>query len=239
MCVSRSLLVKIGSSFLKASAARGGGTTVSLVHTQLRDRILSGAIPPGSWLRQEELASSLLVSRMPVREALALLGEEGLIELMPHRGGRVFPLTIDELEEIYAARMGLEALAARYAAIRIGPEELEELRLALPELASLCLGGEPQRYLEEDRRFMLRCYSASGRQRLVRQVGSLRDKAERYLRLVFVGADHRRWLDHSYQLFQALAAHDPDNAESVAQDAMRWTLGHARAMLEERLGSEA
>ncbi len=48
-------------------------TTVSRVHAELRERILSGQIAPGAWLRQEELAASLAVSRMPVREALALL----------------------------------------------------------------------------------------------------------------------------------------------------------------------
>lgn len=214
-------------------------TAVSVVHAELRQRVLSGQIPPGQWLRQEELAQALSVSRMPVREALTLLGEEGLVEVLPHRGARVPVLSMDELEEIYAARMGLEGLAARQAAQRIGAEALESLRLALPQLAALCTAGDLQNYLREDRAFMLSVYSASGRPRLVRQVASLRERAERYLRLVFVGADHIRWLDYSYQLFQACAARDPDDAERVAQEAMRWTLSQARAMLEDSLATAA
>lgn len=210
-------------------------TAVSEVHATLRQWILAGRIAPGAWLRQAELATSLSVSRMPVREALTLLGEEGLVELLPHRGARVVPLSMDELEEIYAARMGLEGLAAREAALRVGPDALESLRLALPQLAALCTAGDGQEYLQEDRIFMLSVYAFSERPRLVRQVASLRERAERYLRLVFVGADHLRWLDYSYQLFQACAAHDPDGAERVAQDAMRWTLGQATSMLEDTL----
>lgn len=212
-------------------------TAVSVVRAELREWILSGRLAPGTWLRQADLAQALSVSRMPVREALTLLGEEGLVEVLPHRGARIPPLTLEELEEIYAARMGLEGLAARLAATGISPEALERLRLALPRLAALCTAGDLQNYLAEDRVFMLSVYATSGRPRLVRQLASLRERAERYLRLVFVGADHLRWLDHSYQLFQACAAHDPDAAERVAQEAMRWTLDQARTMLEESLGS--
>ncbi|MBM4434906.1 MAG: GntR family transcriptional regulator [Chloroflexi bacterium] len=212
-------------------------TAVSVVHAELRSWILSGRIAPGSWLRQEELAQALSVSRMPVREALTLLGEEGLVEVLPHRGARVPELSMDELEEIYAARIGLEGLAASRAAERIDADALERLRLALPRLSALCTGGDVQAYLREDRAFMLSVFAASGRPRLVRQIASLRERAERYLRLVFVGADHITWLDHSYQLFQACAAHDRHEAERVVVDAMRWTLSQARSMLGESLSA--
>lgn len=210
-------------------------TTQRRVHAELRSRILEGSIPPGAWIRQEELAAELAVSRMPVREALSLLGEEGLVELLPHRGARVPALSLEELEEIYAARMGLEGLAARHAARLIDAGALEALRLELPRLAALCAAGDPRVYLREDRAFMLNCYAAAGRPRLIREVESLREHAERYLRLVFVQADHLRWLDYSYQLFQACAAHDGDAAEAVAQDALRWTLAQAKALLGDRL----
>jgi DNA-binding GntR family transcriptional regulator len=213
----------------------GRTKTVGRVHRELRARILSGGIAPGVWLRQEEFASEFRVSRMPVREALALLSEEGLVEVLPFRGARVPPLSMDDLEEIYAARMGLEGLAARQAAVHISPDALEVLRRALPRLAALCTAGDLLNYLQEDRSFMLSVYAASGRPRLVRHVASLRERAERYLRLVFVGADHMRWLDYSYELFQACAAHDGEAAERGAQAAMSWTLSQARAMLEDRL----
>lgn len=205
----------------------GKPTAAALVHGQVRQAILTGRIQPGEWLRQEDLAATLSVSRMPVREALQLLAEEGLLELFPHRGARVMPLSIEELEEVYAARLGLEGLAARYAAHRIAPEDLDVLRVALPRLASLSAAGEQDLYLREDQLYMERVYAAARRPRLHRQIGALRERSERYLRLVFEAADRLHWLDYTYRLFQACAARDADAAEVAVQDALRWTLSQA------------
>ena len=207
-------------------------TAVALAHVQLRQSILSERLKPGEWLRQEELAGRLSVSRMPIREALRLLSEEGLVELSPHRGARVAPLSLEELEEIYGARMGLEGLVARYAAARIDGPVLESLRLALPRLTALSLAGDVEPYLAEDRRFVEACYAVSGRPRLCRQIGALRERAERYLRLVFKLGTGFQWVDYSYRLFQACAAHDPDAAEAAAQGALRWTLSQATPLFE-------
>src|ERR1700737_3282795 len=56
-------------------------TAVILAHAQLRQLILTERLKPGEWLRQEDLAGQLHISRTPIREALRLLGEEGLIEI--------------------------------------------------------------------------------------------------------------------------------------------------------------
>ncbi len=202
-------------------------TTAAIVHGQLRQAILMGRIQPGEWLRQEELATNLNVSRMPVREALQLLAEEGLLEFFPHRGARVMPLSIEELEEIYAARIGLEGLAARHAALGITSDDLARLRTALPRLASLSAAGEQDLYLREDQLFMECVYQAAGRPRLSRQIATLRERSERYLRLVFEAADRMHWLDYTYRLFQACAAHDGEEAETAVQDALRWTITQA------------
>ena len=212
-------------------------TAAAVVHAQLRQAILMASIAPGEWLRQEELAASLNVSRMPVREALHLLSEEGLVEQLPHRGARVLPLSVEELEEIYAARIGLEGLAASYAAQRMDHATLTNLRLALPRLAAMSAAGELDAYLGEDRLFMERFFAASARPRLCRQVASLRERAERYLRLVFAAADRIQWLDYSYRLFQAGAASDGEAAERISQEALRWTLAQARPLLESHLAA--
>lgn len=217
----------------KTRAALPGPTAVILAHAQLRQLILTERLKPGEWLRQEDLAGQLGLSRTPIREALRLLGEEGLVEIMPHRGARVTPLSLEELEEIYGARLGLEGLAARYAAVKIGDDVLETLRHALPRLAALAGSGDVDPYLREDRLFVETCYAVSGRPRLYRQIGALRERAERYLRLVFKAGDGLQWLDYSYRLFQACAAHDPDAAESAAQGALRWTLSRARAIFDQ------
>lgn len=210
-------------------------TAAAVVHGQLRQAILNGRISPGEWLRQEELANDLAVSRMPIREALHLLSEEGLVEFLPHRGARVSPLSVEELEELYAARMGLEGLAARLAAVSIDSDTLAALRIALPQLTKLFAAGALDEYLTQDQQYMETFFAASGRRRLCRQVFSLRERSVRYLRLVFASADQLEWLECSYRLFQACAANDSDSAESAVQDALRWTLSQATPLLESYL----
>jgi DNA-binding GntR family transcriptional regulator len=60
--------------------------TTDQVMGRIRDAIISGRISPGTWLREAQLATRLGVSRIPVREALARLEAEGLVERVPYRG---------------------------------------------------------------------------------------------------------------------------------------------------------
>ncbi len=79
-------------------------TAQGAVLAELRSRILSGTLPAGSALRQEELSAQLGVSRVPVREALRMLEVGGPRHLRAHRGYRVVELRIEDLEEIYHLR---------------------------------------------------------------------------------------------------------------------------------------
>src|SRR5689334_5025020 len=83
------------------------------VASALRDAILRGALPGGAHLRQEELATRMGVSRLPVREALRQLHGEGLVTLAPNRGAEVVALAPDEVHEIYDIRIALETMALR------------------------------------------------------------------------------------------------------------------------------
>src|SRR6185295_3344140 len=73
-------------------------------HKWLREMILSGELPAGQALRQEEIARRLGISRLPIREALNRLATEGLVELKPRRGFYVASLNIDEIEDIFEMR---------------------------------------------------------------------------------------------------------------------------------------
>lgn len=85
---------------------------------RLRERILSGTAGPGEPVRQDTLAAELGVSKIPLREALARLEEEGLLRSEVNRGWFVTPLSAAEAREVYALRLTLEpAAAARAAAV--------------------------------------------------------------------------------------------------------------------------
>jgi DNA-binding GntR family transcriptional regulator len=101
------------------------------VHTKvtrvLREAILRGDIAPGARLIQEELASSLGVSRMPIREALRKLEMEGLISIEPHRGAVVKSFNVEDIEEIYSLRAQFEKQAVEKSVTLLGQEEIEKL----------------------------------------------------------------------------------------------------------------
>src|SRR5690606_14370837 len=82
--------------------------SVEAVTQTLRQAILRGILPSGLILRQESLANQLGVSRLPVREAMRQLNNEGLIQLTAHRGAVVTALSADDIREIYDIRVGLE-----------------------------------------------------------------------------------------------------------------------------------
>lgn len=79
-------------------------------------------------MREAALSAELGLSRTPVRESLLLLHADGLVELTPNRGARIATYTREDLEDAYHLRATIEAYAARRAAERISPRDVEALR---------------------------------------------------------------------------------------------------------------
>ncbi|WP_367760392.1 GntR family transcriptional regulator [Ammoniphilus sp. 3BR4] len=93
----------------------------------LREAILKGKFEPGERIVQEEIANSLGVSRMPVREALRKLEAEGLIQIEPNRGAVVKPLSLEDIEEIYLLRSVLEKMAVEESLKKIQKQDIVEM----------------------------------------------------------------------------------------------------------------
>lgn len=89
------------------------------VYTAVLDDILDGALPAGTHLVQEHLASSLRVSRQPVQQAMALLKADGLVEEIGTRGVRVAALDLGRMQNHYDLRAVLDGYGARRAAARV------------------------------------------------------------------------------------------------------------------------
>ncbi len=100
---------------------------------ELQRRIFSGDIPVGSWLRHAALADEFGVSRTPVREALRVLGAQGIVTIVQNRGARVNGHSGRDIRELGAVRAELEGLAAELAAERIDDRQLERLRSVWPQ----------------------------------------------------------------------------------------------------------
>lgn len=84
----------------------------------VRDRIINGTVSPDQAIRQDALAAELGVSKIPLREALARLEQEGLVRSEVNRGYFVRSLGVDEAEEVYALRLRLEPATVALAAER-------------------------------------------------------------------------------------------------------------------------
>jgi DNA-binding GntR family transcriptional regulator len=89
---------------------------VDQVYRSLLDAISDSSMAPGARIMQEDIAEQLNMSRQPVLQALRLLKKDGLVLDAPGRGGRVAPLDVTWLVQIYLVRSALDALAARLAA---------------------------------------------------------------------------------------------------------------------------
>ena len=109
------------------------GTLAGQIARALAERIVAGAIAPGTRLRQDHVATEFRASHVPVREAFRRLEARGLVQSEPRRGVRVPPLDPATVIEVTEMRAALEALALRHAFDRIGPADLALARAAIAD----------------------------------------------------------------------------------------------------------
>jgi DNA-binding GntR family transcriptional regulator len=106
-------------------------STAERVEQRIREGLLRGDYQPGTWLRQDDLAAELGVSKIPVREALQRLAAASLVAFEPNRGAMVRPLTAADAEEIFALRQTIEPKLLRRAIGHHTTVDLATAELAL------------------------------------------------------------------------------------------------------------
>lgn len=115
------------------------------VAVHVRNLIMSGGVRPGDFIRLDETAAELGVSVTPVREALLTLRGEGLVELVPHRGYVVAPLSRGDIDDLFWLQGQIAEEFARRAAAAITPETVAELSDLNERLAEAVRGGDGAR----------------------------------------------------------------------------------------------
>ncbi|MCP5370754.1 MAG: GntR family transcriptional regulator [Hyphomicrobiales bacterium] len=196
-------------------AAQRTGAEADRIARAIREEILGGGYGAGDVLRQERLAEVYDASRMPVRDALRMLENQGLVVVEPNRGAVVAGLDPQELREIYEMRVALETLALRLAIPELTNRQLDEIAAVQDraEAAGLAEFGSLNRV------FHLGLYAPSGRPRLLAQIALLNDIADRYLRVTaaqldYAGRSHR---EHR-RLLDACRRRDTDAALACLHD---------------------
>ena len=152
-------------------------TRAGAVAERVRELIRSGELPPGTHLRQDDIAARFGVSSTPVREAFLALEREGLVRRHPHRGVVVFMPSVEELSELYEIRAQLEPLATEIAAKKLSEDDLAALERIVTEMRT----ARPKRFVELNDEFHTRIYAAADRPRLGELIDGLRDPAANYI----------------------------------------------------------
>lgn len=164
-------------------------SAMAFVVDSLRDGILSGMIPEGTPLRQDELAGKFGVSRMPVRDAIRQLEAEGLVTSERHKGAFVCVMTIDDVVEIYDMRIMAETTALDFGFGDISDEDVFEMETLIENMAA---NRDPHALGELNERFHDFLYARSNRPRLLALIKSLHQAVDRHLRFLLTNLEYHK-----------------------------------------------
>lgn len=202
---------------------------------RLRQMILDGTLAPGETLRQEELARRLDISRTPLREALAILGAEGLVQVNPRRSVTVFKPSIEELKELFEVRTVLESAAVERAAPHFPPEDLRQLGMLIEQMEAAPTGTAFNRLNQQ---FHDACYLPNGLPRLLSLLGQIRSQATPYTEMMLTTPEHRKQAQEQHrELLIALRDRDAERAVRIIRAHLQLTINTIVAELSERTTS--
>lgn len=180
----------------------------------LRADILAGKYPPGSRLNESLIARELNISRIPIREALSQLQEQGLVMNHERRGMFVTHLGADEVQQINSLRIVLETEAMRLAKARMTPEVLSELTGLVERMEAW--DGSLIDAAALDLEFHRVIWRTSGNPYLARALDSMATSLFAHKALEHVSLELRRWrLNHHRALLDVVAGTsnvDPQSA---------------------------
>jgi DNA-binding GntR family transcriptional regulator len=184
----------------------------------IREVILTGELPPGSQLRQADLAQKMRISRTPLREALMKLEQEGLIAVLPRRGFRVVELKLEEAIELYELREMLDGLAARLAAERAANDVLEVLAALINKMEKCVRQHDTHGWLIHHGAFHEEIFKASRNSRLMGLMANIRLSIQRFHPLLLSTQDRlkKAFREHD-EIFGAIRSRDPNTAERLAR----------------------
>jgi DNA-binding GntR family transcriptional regulator len=184
----------------------------------LHEAIVSGALAPGQRLRIEELATALGMSHLPIREAIRQLEARGLVEHIPHRGGRVTELSLEDLRELYDARLLIEPEIISRAASTFTDDDAAAARDALARYAAAPTEGQMTEVWAAHTAFHFALYRPCRSRWLMRLVTPLWESSQRYrLTMPPLNSEMRRkesQREHE-EMLAACIEHDAARASSV------------------------
>jgi DNA-binding GntR family transcriptional regulator len=151
---------------------------VELAVTKIKELLLSGIVKPGEPVREEWLTSRLGISRPPVREAMQVLVQQGLLERLPRRGVRAVSLSEADVWEIYSLRSVLDKFALELGVPVRDPALLGPMRVAVAQMRASSAAGDHAANVLANRNFHLALIALGGNKRLLQTYENLMNQMQ-------------------------------------------------------------
>ena len=207
-----------------ASESSGYEPMSNVVAAWIRDKIVAGELTPGERIRQDAVAKACGTSRIPVREALNRLRDEGLVTLVAHVGARVARLDHQELDEIYALRELIEPWVLSQSVPNLTAEHHRRLQGLIEEMERVAGQEDPADWVACDRVFHLASYSAAPLPRALALIESFWDRSQQYRRAYTLGRDRVELAAAEHRLIlKTIEQYDALNAEALSRVHIRRT----------------
>ena len=205
-----------------------------LVFEALRRAIIEGELKDGDPLRQDEIARLFHTSRLPVREAITMLEQQGLVKNHRFKGAVVVGLSIAEASEIFDFRCIIDAHVIRAAVPHMTPALIAEARAICTAFAD---ASDPLHWGDLNRSFHLKLYHASDLPFHLATLSNAMDRLDRYVRAQLLLTDgHARANAEHLEILEACARGDADAAADLtvahirgAKDTLREHLAKIQA----------
>ncbi len=196
----------------------------NIVAAWIRNRIIEGELKPGERIRQDAVAKACGTSRIPVREALNRLRNEGLVTLVSHVGARVARLDIQEVDEIYALRELIEPWVLSESVPNLTAEHHHRLNELIEDMERVGGDADPSVWLERDRLFHLTSYSAAPLPRALALIEGFWDRSQQYRRAYTLLPDRIELAAAEHRLIlKTIEQYDAQNAEALSRVHIRRT----------------
>lgn len=194
---------------------------VDNVRNYLLGRILHGDLHPGQQVKEQEIASSLGISRPPIREALKLLEAEGLIIRKPNRGAFVATITQHDAWEIYTLKCSLYETATRLAFERISDKDIQNWESVVNQMGN-CVRRQPPdviRYQALNKEFHDIMFQISGHQRLQKISQMLHHQMNRFSCVSLMDEGHLQGsLAYHQQILAAIKEKDMERTVWITRE---------------------
>ncbi|MGR3616197.1 MAG: GntR family transcriptional regulator [Paracoccaceae bacterium] len=206
-------------------------SAATIIFNALRKAIIDGDLADGEPLRQDEIARMFNTSRIPVREALTMLEQQGLVKTERYKGAVVAALSMQEAAEIFEFRAMVEAEVMRRAVPNMTADLLETAEGFLEKFS---VASEAMEFGDLNRQFHETLYSASNQPYHLLIIGNSIDRIDRYLRAQLVLTDGMVRADREHRaILDACRAGESARAAQLTADHIL----SAKKTLKEKLSA--